>query len=95
MRFLFGSSTGCSSCRRLVLGEIHLHVLQQRHVGIGQPEARTVTFSDGSTEPYDYLVVATGVQYDYFGHNRWAALTLNLDSIEKAPPDQEACPHSL
>src|SRR5690242_6435264 len=33
------------------------------------PHARTVTLSDGAAYPYDSLIVATGSQSFYFGHD--------------------------
>jgi NADH dehydrogenase len=34
--------------------------------------------------PYDQLIVATGAQETYFGHDEWAAVTLGLKRIEDA-----------
>jgi NADH dehydrogenase len=34
--------------------------------------------------PYDYLVIATGAQHSYFGHNEWAAYASGLKRIEDA-----------
>jgi NADH dehydrogenase len=36
------------------------------------------------TLQYDYLVIATGSRYHYFGHNEWNAFTHCLTSIEEA-----------
>ncbi len=36
------------------------------------------------TLPYDILVLATGIQYNYFGHEEWKPLAPGLDSIDDA-----------
>ncbi|MBA2628348.1 MAG: NAD(P)/FAD-dependent oxidoreductase [Gemmatimonadales bacterium] len=46
--------------------------------------ARTVALADGSSLPYDYLVVATGANHSYFGRDDWASLAPGLKSIEDA-----------
>jgi NADH dehydrogenase len=43
-----------------------------------------VQFSDGTSESYDYLVVATGAHHSYFGHDAWAPLAPGLKSLEDA-----------
>ncbi len=34
--------------------------------------------------PYDYLVVATGIQYNYFGHDEWQQVAPGLESLDDA-----------
>jgi NADH:ubiquinone reductase (H+-translocating) len=34
--------------------------------------------------PYDFLILATGVQYNYFGHDEWKQFALGLASLEDA-----------
>ena len=36
------------------------------------PARRQVLLREGGSLAYDYLVLATGVEYDYFGHDTWA-----------------------
>jgi NADH dehydrogenase len=31
---------------------------------------------------YDYLVLATGIKYNYFGHDEWKPLAPGLDSVD-------------
>jgi NADH:ubiquinone reductase (H+-translocating) len=45
---------------------------------------RQVILADGQREPYDYLIVATGARYDYFGHDTWAPHAPSLEGIEGA-----------
>jgi NADH dehydrogenase len=46
--------------------------------------ARQVRFSDGTSESYDYLIVATGARHSYFGHDAWEPLAPGLKSLEDA-----------
>ncbi len=34
--------------------------------------------------PYDYLVLATGIQVNYFGHDEWKSVAPGLDALEDA-----------
>jgi NADH dehydrogenase len=34
--------------------------------------------------PYDYLILATGIQYNYFGHDEWRAEAPGLESLDDA-----------
>jgi NADH dehydrogenase len=43
-----------------------------------------VSFTDGSKVTYDYLVVATGAQSDYFGHAEWSTLAPSLKTLADA-----------
>ncbi len=45
--------------------------------------ARRVLLADGSVE-YDSLVVATGSETSYFGHDAWEPLAPGLKTIEEA-----------
>ena len=46
--------------------------------------ARQVELRSGAAQDYDYLVLATGSQYTYFGHNDWPRLAPGLKSIDDA-----------
>jgi NADH:ubiquinone reductase (H+-translocating) len=48
------------------------------------PVGKTVQLKDGATIPYDYLIVATGSQGSYFGHDEWRAWAPNLKNIDDA-----------
>src|ERR1700716_3437576 len=48
------------------------------------PESKHVTLQDGAVLPYDSLIVATGSQTSYFGHNEWQEWAPGMKSIEEA-----------
>jgi NADH dehydrogenase len=46
--------------------------------------ARRVLLGDGTTLPYDHLVVAAGATHSYFGHDDWAPFAPGLKSLADA-----------
>jgi NADH dehydrogenase len=48
------------------------------------PDSKRVFLSDGAIVPYDSLIVSTGSQTSYFGHNEWQEWAPGLKSIEEA-----------
>ncbi|EPE96619.1 NAD(P)/FAD-dependent oxidoreductase [Rhizobium grahamii] len=52
-------------------------------VGV-DPRSRTVVLSDGDLLPYDQLIIATGSDYNYFGHDDWRKFAPGLKSIHEA-----------
>jgi NADH:ubiquinone reductase (H+-translocating) len=48
------------------------------------PAARTLALKDGAHVPYDSLIVATGSQATFFGHNEWRPFSPPLKSVEDA-----------
>jgi NADH dehydrogenase len=50
----------------------------------GLDAARRTLQLDGEELPYDFLVVATGMQHHYFGHDEWSAHAPGLKSVEDA-----------
>jgi len=48
------------------------------------PESKHVALQDGAVIQYDSLIVATGSQTSYFGHNEWQEWAPGLKSIEEA-----------
>src|SRR2546423_11582915 len=47
-------------------------------------KARHIVLSDGGPIDYDTLIVATGAQFSYFGHDDWARFAPGLKSIDDA-----------
>jgi NADH dehydrogenase len=50
----------------------------------GVDTARKEVIADGRRVAYDYLVLATGAQHAYFGHDDWAAFAPGLKTIDDA-----------
>jgi NADH:quinone reductase (non-electrogenic) len=48
------------------------------------PAAKQVLLKDGARIGYDSLIVATGSQSNYFGHNDWSTWAPSLKSVEEA-----------
>jgi NADH dehydrogenase len=48
------------------------------------PNSKLVYLADGAILPFDSLIVATGSQTSYFGHNEWQEWAPGLKSIEEA-----------
>ena len=45
---------------------------------------RAVLLEDGTRQPYDYLILATGAQHAYFGNDEWAEFAPGLKTLEDA-----------
>lgn len=61
----------------------NINMIMAEVVGI-DPSARTVALSDGNPLSYDVLVIATGSDYNYFGHDEWREFAPGLKSIHEA-----------
>jgi NADH dehydrogenase len=48
------------------------------------PDRRTILRADGPALSYDYLILATGAAYSFFGHDEWAKNTQVLKSLNDA-----------
>jgi NADH dehydrogenase len=48
------------------------------------PHAKKVLLKDGATFEYDSLIVATGTQTSYYGHDSWREWAPSLKSVEEA-----------
>jgi NADH dehydrogenase len=58
-------------------------VLLDEVMGVDTANRRVETRSGGQ-QNYDWLILATGSQYNYFGHNEWARLAPGLKSVDDA-----------
>src|SRR5437868_4544495 len=57
----------------VLLGEVSGVDTQKRVVRFEQREI-----------PYDFVILATGVQYNYFGHDEWSQVAPSLTSLSDA-----------
>jgi NADH dehydrogenase len=69
--------------RRTLGNQPNIRVMLEEVVGIEQV-GKTVGFVSGGHVGYDYLVLATGSVYNYFGHPEWQSLAPGLKSIHEA-----------
>jgi NADH dehydrogenase len=68
------------------------HILRkQRNVEVRLAEvsdidaaSKRVSFSDGTTLEFDYLLLASGATHAYFGHDEWAAHAPGLKTLDDA-----------
>jgi NADH:ubiquinone reductase (H+-translocating) len=72
-----------TATRVLLRGYDNATVLMAEVVGV-EPVRRIVRLASGLELPYDYLVLATGAAYSFFGHNQWAAYTHVLKTLDDA-----------
>jgi NADH:ubiquinone reductase (H+-translocating) len=68
--------------RSILSHQRNVEVLMDEVIGI-DVEQRRVRLTD-SDLPYDYLILATGIQYNYFGHEDWRAEAPGLESLDDA-----------
>jgi NADH dehydrogenase len=69
---------------RAVLNDQHnIRVVLGEAIDI-DPANRTLLLSDGASEPYDTLIIATGARNHYFGNDAWMEFAPGLKSIEDA-----------
>lgn len=68
--------------RSILSRQRNVEVLLDEVIGV-DPQARRVRPSQGDL-PYDFLIVATGIQYNYFGHDEWQQIAPGLTSLEDA-----------
>lgn len=79
---LLSSDEIAAPIRSILRRQKNVTVLMTEVTGI-DPHARVVMTRDGPVA-YDYLVLATGIEYNYFGHEEWKALAPGLASVDDA-----------
>jgi NADH dehydrogenase len=67
---------------RSILNQPNVEVLLDEVTGV-DAQAHRVQLSQYDW-PYDFLVLATGIQYNYFGHDEWQQFAPGLESLEDA-----------
>jgi NADH dehydrogenase len=68
--------------RSILSRQRNIDVLMDEVTGV-DPQARVVHLSHYDL-PYDFLILATGIQYNYFGHEEWQQFAPGLESLEDA-----------
>jgi NADH dehydrogenase len=71
-----------SPLRSVFSGQKNIQILFDEVTGINSGQ-RVVHLSRGDV-PYDYLILATGIQYNYFGHDEWRQFACGLESLDDA-----------
>jgi len=71
-----------SPLRGIIPASDRTHVLVETVTGV-DTQARHVV-CDGGVVPYDELIIATGSQVSYFGHEPWAAAAPGLKTLDDA-----------
>jgi NADH dehydrogenase len=60
----------------------NVHILLDEVTGV-DPDQRIVHLRRGDLA-YDFLIIATGIQYNYFGHDGWRRFAPGLESLDDA-----------
>jgi NADH dehydrogenase len=68
--------------RSILSRQKNIDVLLDEVTGI-DPKQRIVHLKRGQLT-YDYLIVATGIRYNYFGHDEWREFAPSLESLDNA-----------
>jgi NADH:ubiquinone reductase (H+-translocating) len=68
--------------RSIVRHQKNVEVLMAEVIGV-DAQNQMVLMKDGSLH-YDYLILATGIHYNYFGHDDWKEIAPGLDSVDDA-----------
>ena len=71
-----------SPLRSIFSRQKNVQILFDEVTGISSEE-RIVHLRRGDV-PYDYLILATGIQYNYFGHDEWRHFASGLESLDDA-----------
>lgn len=68
--------------RAILRKQKNVEVIMSEVIGIDAAR-QAVKMNDGSLS-YDYLILATGIRYNYFGHEEWQDIAPGLDSVDDA-----------
>jgi len=79
---LLSSDEVAAPIRSILRRQKNVTVLMAEVVGVDS-HARVVLTHQGAIA-YDYLVLATGIEYNYFGHEEWKAVAPGLASVDDA-----------
>jgi NADH:ubiquinone reductase (H+-translocating) len=68
--------------RSILSRQLNVEVLQDEVTGV-DVDRRLVRLTQHQL-PYDFLILATGIQYNYFGHDEWRRVAPGLESLDDA-----------
>src|SRR5512146_3489352 len=68
--------------RSILSNQKNVDVLLDEVIGINATQ-RVVHLEEREL-PYDFLILATGIQYNYFGHDEWRSFAPGLESLDDA-----------
>ncbi|HET9178594.1 MAG TPA: NAD(P)/FAD-dependent oxidoreductase [Terriglobia bacterium] len=68
--------------RSILSRQPNVEVLMDEVIGV-DADQRVVRLKRRAV-PYDYLILATGIQYNYFGHDEWREVAPGLESLDDA-----------
>jgi NADH dehydrogenase len=68
--------------RSILSPQANIDVLMSEVIGVDK-EKKLVQLPQDAV-PFDFLVLATGIQYNYFGHDEWKQFAPGLDSLDDA-----------
>jgi NADH dehydrogenase len=68
--------------RSILSRQLNVEVLQDEVTGIDT--AKRLVHLTQHQLPYDFLILATGIQYNYFGHDEWRSVAPGLESLDDA-----------
>jgi NADH:ubiquinone reductase (H+-translocating) len=86
---LYQVATGLLSADEIA-GPLRSILSRQRNVEVlldevtGIDAGKRLVHLRQSDLPYDYLILATGIQYNYFGHDDWQQVAPGLESLDDA-----------
>lgn len=86
---LYQVATGLLSADEIA-GPLRSILSRQRNVEVLQDEVTAIDAQNRLVHlkqhrlPYDFLIIATGIQYNYFGHDEWRHVAPGLESLDDA-----------
>src|SRR5579872_4265617 len=86
---LYQVATGLLSADQIA-GPLRSILSRQRNIEVLQDEVTGIDVANRLVHltqhqlPYDFLILATGIQYNYFGHDEWRQIAPGLASLEDA-----------
>jgi NADH:ubiquinone reductase (H+-translocating) len=69
--------------RSIVKYQANTHVLLDEVVGVDK-ETREVRTKSGKAVPFDFLILASGANHSYFGHDEWEAYAPGIKTVDDA-----------